>query len=51
MSAQVWSGNRSRPMPPRPVDKTLHGVTDYTVGTFLVTAAVAAAGSSGVRSS
>ena len=26
------------PTPPRPVDATLHGVTDYTVGTFLMTA-------------
>jgi hypothetical protein len=26
------------PMPPRPIDATLHGVTDYTVGTFLMTA-------------
>ena len=26
------------PMPPRPVDATLHGVVDYTAGTLLVTA-------------
>jgi hypothetical protein len=26
------------PFPPRPIDSTLHGVTDYTVGTFLMTA-------------
>jgi hypothetical protein len=26
------------PTPPRPIDATLHGVTDYTVGTFLMTA-------------
>jgi hypothetical protein len=26
------------PTPPRPIDSTLHGVTDYTVGTFLMTA-------------
>jgi hypothetical protein len=25
------------PFPPRPIDATLHGVTDYTVGTMLVT--------------
>jgi hypothetical protein len=25
------------PFPPRPIDSTLHGVTDYTVGTLLVT--------------
>jgi hypothetical protein len=25
-------------MPPRPVDATLHGVVDYTAGTFLMTA-------------
>jgi len=26
------------PFPPRPIDSTLHGVTDYTVGTSLMTA-------------
>ena len=26
------------PFPPRPIDATLHGVTDYTVGTLLMTA-------------
>jgi hypothetical protein len=26
------------PMPPRPVDATLHGVVDYTAGSFLLTA-------------
>jgi hypothetical protein len=26
------------PMPPRPIDATLHGVTDYSAGTLLVTA-------------
>ena len=26
------------PFPPRPIDSTLHGVTDYAVGTLLVTA-------------
>ncbi len=25
------------PFPPRPIDSTLHGVTDYTVGTLLTT--------------
>jgi hypothetical protein len=25
------------PFPPRPIDATLHGVTDYSVGTFLLT--------------
>src|SRR3954454_15718237 len=26
------------PFPPRPIDSTLHGMTDYTVGTLLMTA-------------
>jgi hypothetical protein len=26
------------PFPPRPIDSTLHGVTDYSVGTLLMTA-------------
>ena len=26
------------PFPPRPIDSALHGFTDYTVGTFLMTA-------------
>jgi hypothetical protein len=26
------------PFPPRPIDSTLHGATDYTVGTLLMTA-------------
>jgi hypothetical protein len=28
----------SGPMPPRPVDQTLHGVVDYSAGAFLLTA-------------
>jgi hypothetical protein len=35
---------------PRPVDATLHGVTDYTVGTFLLTAFPKLAGIEGTRS-
>ena len=35
---------------PRPIDATLHGVTDYTVGTFLMTAFPKAAGIEGTRS-
>jgi hypothetical protein len=35
---------------PRPIDATLHGVTDYTVGTFLMTAFPRLAGISGTRS-
>ncbi|MFL5846374.1 MAG: hypothetical protein ACJ762_16940 [Solirubrobacteraceae bacterium] len=27
-----------KPLPPRPIDATMHGVTDYTVGTMLMTA-------------
>jgi hypothetical protein len=34
---------------PRPVDATLHGVTDYSVGSFLVTAFPRLAGISGTR--
>jgi hypothetical protein len=37
------------PMPPRPIDATLHGVTDYTVGTFLMTAFPRLAGLQGTR--
>src|SRR5688572_21457010 len=32
------------PFPPRPIDSTLHGMTDYTVGAFLTTAFPHAAG-------
>ena len=38
------------PMPPRPVDSTLHGVVDYTAGTFLLTAFPRLAGIEGTRS-
>jgi hypothetical protein len=36
-------------MPPRPVDATLHGVVDYTAGTFLLTAFPKLAGIGGTR--
>jgi hypothetical protein len=35
---------------PRPIDSTLHGVTDYTVGTFLATALPRVAGLQGTPS-
>ena len=35
---------------PRPIDSTLHGVTDYTVGTLLVTVFPKLAGIEGARS-
>src|SRR3954447_25683280 len=35
---------------PRPIDSTLHGVTDYTVGTTLMTAFPKLAGIEGTRS-
>ena len=38
------------PFPPRPVDATLHGVVDYSVGTFLLTAFPKLAGVEGTRS-
>jgi hypothetical protein len=38
------------PFPPRPVDATLHGVVDYTAGTFLMTAFPRLAGIEGTRS-
>jgi hypothetical protein len=38
------------PMPPRPIDSTLHGVTDYTVGTTLMTVFPRLAGLSGTPS-
>jgi len=37
------------PMPPRPVDATLHGVVDYTAGAFLMTAFPKIAGIGGTR--
>jgi len=37
------------PMPPRPVDATLHGVVDYTAGAFLLTAFPKLAGIAGTR--
>ena len=38
------------PFPPRPIDSTLHGVTDYTVGTLLVTAFPRLVGVEGTQS-
>jgi hypothetical protein len=38
------------PFPPRPIDSTLHGITDYTVGTTLMTAFPKLAGIDGTRS-
>jgi hypothetical protein len=38
------------PFPPRPIDSTLHGVTDYTVGTTLMSAFPKAAGIEGTQS-
>jgi hypothetical protein len=38
------------PFPPRPIDATLHGVTDYTVGTTLLTAFPRLTGISGTES-
>jgi hypothetical protein len=38
------------PTPPRPIDSTLHGVTDYSVGTLLLTAFPKVAGVEGTRS-
>ena len=35
---------------PRPIDSTLHGLTDYTVGAFLLTAFPKLAGIEGTRS-
>jgi hypothetical protein len=38
------------PTPPRPIDSTLHGVTDYTAGALLTTAFPKVAGIEGTRS-
>jgi hypothetical protein len=38
------------PMPPRPIDATLHGVVDYSAGAFLLTAVPKLAGVEGTRS-
>ena len=38
------------PLPPRPIDATLHGVTDYSVGALLATAFPKVAGIEGTRS-
>ena len=38
------------PTPPRPIDSTLHGVTDYTAGTTLMTVFPKLAGIEGTRS-
>ena len=40
----------SGPMPPRPVDATLHGVLDYTAGATLLTVLPKLAGIEGTRS-
>jgi hypothetical protein len=40
----------STPVPPRPVDATLHGVVDYTAGTTLLTVFPKLAGIEGTRS-
>ena len=40
----------SGPMPPRPVDATLHGVVDYTAGATLLTVLPKLAGIEGTRS-
>jgi hypothetical protein len=37
------------PMPPRPIDSTLHGATDYSAGSLLVTAFPKLAGIQGTR--
>jgi hypothetical protein len=39
------------PFPPRPIDSTLHGVTDYSVGAVLMTVFPKVAGIEGTRSS
>ena len=38
------------PFPPRPIDSTLHGVTDYSVGALLTTAFPRLSGIEGTRS-
>ena len=38
------------PSPPRPLDATLHGVVDYTMGALLITAFPKLAGIQGTRS-
>jgi hypothetical protein len=38
------------PFPPRPIDSTLHGVTDYTVGTLLMAGFPRLAGVEGTQS-
>jgi hypothetical protein len=38
------------PVPPRPIDSTLHGATDYTVGALLMTVFPTLAGIGGTRS-
>ncbi len=38
------------PLPPRPIDATLHGVTDYSVGALLATVFPKVAGIEGTRS-
>ena len=44
------NGPGNRPIPPRPVDATLHGVVDYSAGTLLLTAFPKLAGIEGTRS-
>jgi hypothetical protein len=44
------NGPGNRPIPPRPVDATLHGVVDYSAGALLLTAFPKLAGVEGTRS-
>jgi len=44
------NGPGNRPIPPRPIDATLHGVTDYSVGALLLSAFPKLAGIEGTRS-
>jgi hypothetical protein len=44
------NGPGNRPIPPRPVDATLHGVVDYSAGALLLTAFPKLAGIEGTRS-
>jgi hypothetical protein len=44
------NGPGNRPIPPRPVDATLHGVVDYSAGALLLTAFPMLAGIEGTRS-
>ena len=44
------NGPGNRPIPPRPIDATLHGVSDYSVGALLLSAFPKLAGIEGTRS-